>query len=74
MQALLKSISESTAIAEKDRAKVKVIVDAVSQKAAEIAAVKEDAEQVRKEEAGLGGLGSFPGGWCCQAATTLRPG
>lgn len=42
---LLKSISESTAIAEKEKAKVGVIVDQVSIKAAEIAAVKKDAEK-----------------------------
>ena len=42
---LLKSISESTAIAEKEKAKVAVIVDSVSTKAAEIAGVKADAER-----------------------------
>ena len=44
-EALLKSISESTAIAEKEKAKVAVIVDSVSTKAAEIAGVKADAEK-----------------------------
>jgi dynein heavy chain len=44
-EALLKSISENTAIAEKEKAKVAVIVDAVSEKAAEIGAVKDDAEK-----------------------------
>lgn len=39
-EALLRSISESTAIAEKEKAKVAVIVGEVSSKAAEIAAVK----------------------------------
>jgi dynein heavy chain, axonemal len=42
---LLKSISESTAIAEKEKCKVAVIVESVSSKAAEIAGVKADAEQ-----------------------------
>jgi hypothetical protein len=44
-EALLRSISESTAIAEKEKAKVAVIVGDVSAKAAEIAAVKNDAER-----------------------------
>jgi dynein heavy chain, axonemal len=44
-EALLKSISESTAIAEKEKQKVFVIVDGVTRKAAEIAAVKDDAEK-----------------------------
>ena len=44
-EALLKSISENTAVAEKEKAKVAVIVDAVSAKAAEIGAVKDDAEK-----------------------------
>lgn len=39
-EALLRSISESTAVAEKEKAKVAVIVGEVSSKAAEIAAVK----------------------------------
>uniref|UniRef100_A0A383W453 AAA+ ATPase domain-containing protein n=1 Tax=Tetradesmus obliquus TaxID=3088 RepID=A0A383W453_TETOB len=43
-EALLKSISESTAVAEKEKQKVAVVVDAVSKKAAEIGAVKDDAE------------------------------
>eukprot|EP00878_Enallax_costatus_P011217 GHUV01011714.1.p1 GENE.GHUV01011714.1~~GHUV01011714.1.p1 ORF type:complete len:503 (+),score=217.42 GHUV01011714.1:213-1511(+) len=43
-EALLKSISESTAVAEKEKQKVAVIVDQVSKKAAEIGAVKDDAE------------------------------
>jgi len=42
---LLKEISESTAIAEKEKAKVSVIVDQVTKKAAEIALVKDDAER-----------------------------
>jgi len=41
---LLKEISASTAIAEKEKAKVVVIVDAVTVKATQIAAVKADAE------------------------------
>lgn len=41
---LLKQISDNTVIAEKEKAKVSVIVDAVTKKAAEIAAVKNDAE------------------------------
>ncbi|KIZ06069.1 Dynein gamma chain, flagellar outer arm [Monoraphidium neglectum] len=44
-EALLRSISESTAVAEKEKAKVAVIVGEVSSKAAEIAAVKDDAER-----------------------------
>lgn len=44
-EVLLKSISENTTIAEKEKAKVKVIVDAVVKKAAEIGAVKKDAEK-----------------------------
>lgn len=44
-EALLKSISESTAIAEKEKNKVAVIVDGVTAKAAEIAGVKADAEK-----------------------------
>ena len=44
-EALLKSISESTAIAEQEKAKVAVIVEGVSSKAAEIAGVKADAEK-----------------------------
>lgn len=43
---LLKNISESTAIAQKEANKVSVIVEAVSKQAAEINAVKEDAEHV----------------------------
>lgn len=39
-EALLQSISESTAVAEREKAKVAVIVGEVSSKAAEIAAVK----------------------------------
>jgi dynein heavy chain len=42
---LLKEISASTAIAEKEKAKVVVIVDAVSAKAEEISGVKADAEK-----------------------------
>ena len=42
---LLKEISASTAVAEKEKAKVAVIVDAVTVKAAQIAGVKEDAER-----------------------------
>ncbi|PSC73956.1 flagellar outer dynein arm heavy chain gamma [Micractinium conductrix] len=42
---LLGEISESTAVAEKEKHKVAVIVEAVSKKAEEIAAVKEDAER-----------------------------
>ena len=42
---LLKEISASTAIAEKEKAKVAVIVEGVTKKANEIAAVKEDAEK-----------------------------
>eukprot|EP00887_Chlorella_sp_A99_P001633 scaffold8.g1633.t1 len=42
---LLKEISASTAVAEKEKAKVAVIVEAVSCKAEEIATVKEDAER-----------------------------
>eukprot|EP00983_Pelagomonas_calceolata_P097095 1158208-Pelagomonas_calceolata.AAC.15 len=38
-------ISESTTIAEKEKQKVVVIVDSVTKKAAEIAAVKDDAER-----------------------------
>jgi len=41
---LLKEISAGTAVAEKEKAKVVVIVEAVTKKATEIAAVKEDAE------------------------------
>uniref|UniRef100_A0A061RL16 Flagellar outer dynein arm heavy chain gamma n=1 Tax=Tetraselmis sp. GSL018 TaxID=582737 RepID=A0A061RL16_9CHLO len=44
-EALLKSISENTAIAEKEKAKVAVIVDQVSEKASRIGAVKDDAEK-----------------------------
>jgi len=44
-EVLIKAISENTAIAEKEKAKVKVIVDAVVKKAGEIAVVKEDAER-----------------------------
>ncbi|PNH08753.1 Dynein gamma chain, flagellar outer arm [Tetrabaena socialis] len=44
-EALLKQISESTAIAEKEKQKVAVIVDAVTKKAGEIASVKDDAER-----------------------------
>nr|Q39575.1 RecName: Full=Dynein gamma chain, flagellar outer arm [Chlamydomonas reinhardtii]7KZM_C Chain C, Dynein gamma chain, flagellar outer arm [Chlamydomonas reinhardtii]7KZN_C Chain C, Dynein gamma chain, flagellar outer arm [Chlamydomonas reinhardtii]7KZO_C Chain C, Dynein gamma chain, flagellar outer arm [Chlamydomonas reinhardtii]8GLV_AD Chain AD, Dynein gamma chain, flagellar outer arm [Chlamydomonas reinhardtii]8GLV_AX Chain AX, Dynein gamma chain, flagellar outer arm [Chlamydomonas reinhar len=44
-EALLKQISESTAIAEKEKQKVAVIVDAVTKKASEIATVKDDAER-----------------------------
>ena len=44
-EALLKSISESTAIAEKEKNKVAVIVESVSSKAAEIAAVKAGCEK-----------------------------
>lgn len=44
-EALLRNISDSTAVAEKERAKVAVIVEAVSRKAEEIAAVKADAER-----------------------------
>mmetsp|Transcript_5388 Transcript_5388/g.12712 ORF Transcript_5388/g.12712 Transcript_5388/m.12712 type:complete len:4322 (-) Transcript_5388:507-13472(-) len=44
-EALLKQISESTTIAEKEKQKVVVIVDSVTKKAAEIAAVKDDAER-----------------------------
>lgn len=43
-ETLLKSISENTAIAEKEKAKVAVIVSNVTQKAKEIAEVKNDAE------------------------------
>ncbi|KAL4452763.1 hypothetical protein ABPG75_008425, partial [Micractinium tetrahymenae] len=42
---LLGEISESTAVAEKEKHKVAVIVEAVSKKAEEIAAVKQDAER-----------------------------
>ena len=42
---LLKEISASTAIAEKEKASVAVIVEGVSAKADEIAIVKEDAER-----------------------------
>ena len=42
---LLAEISESTAAAEKERAKVGKIVEAVTKKADEIAAVKADAER-----------------------------
>ena len=42
---LLKEISASTAIAEKEKKKVAVIVESVSKKAGEISAVKEDAER-----------------------------
>ncbi|DBA69380.1 TPA: Dynein gamma chain, flagellar outer arm [Trebouxia sp. C0005] len=42
---LLKEISENTAIAEKEKQKVAVIVDGVTKKAAEIATVKDDAER-----------------------------
>lgn len=42
---LLAEISESTAAAEKERSKVATIVEAVSKKASEIAAVKADAER-----------------------------
>jgi dynein heavy chain len=42
---LLKEISASTAVAEKEKAKVAVIVDAVTKKAGQIAAVKDDAER-----------------------------
>ncbi|CAL8466541.1 g6077 [Coccomyxa elongata] len=42
---LLKDISESTAVAEKEKAKVAVILDQVSKTASEIAAVKDDAEK-----------------------------
>lgn len=38
-------ITESTTIAEKEKQKVAVIVDSVTKKAAEIAAVKDDAER-----------------------------
>ncbi|KAJ9508838.1 hypothetical protein QJQ45_028152, partial [Haematococcus lacustris] len=44
-EALLKQITESTTIAEKEKQKVAVIVDSVTKKAAEIAAVKDDAER-----------------------------
>ncbi|MEW5318622.1 MAG: hypothetical protein WDW38_009830 [Sanguina aurantia] len=44
-EALLKQISESTTIAEKEKQKVAVIVDSVTKKAGEIAAVKDDAER-----------------------------
>lgn len=44
-EALLKQISESTAVAEKEKQKVAVIVDQVTKKAAEIALVKDDAER-----------------------------
>ena len=44
-ETLLKSISENTAIAEKEKAKVAVIVDGVTAKASEIKAVKDDAEK-----------------------------
>jgi septal ring factor EnvC (AmiA/AmiB activator) len=44
-EALLKSISESTAIAEKEKNKVAVIVQTVSTKAAEISAVKAACEK-----------------------------
>ena len=43
-QELLKNISSETAYAEKEKAKVNVIVEAVRKKAGEIAVVKEDAE------------------------------
>ena len=43
--ALLKEISANTAIAEKERTKVMAIVETVGKKAAEINAVKEDAEK-----------------------------
>ena len=43
--ALLKEISANTAVAEKEKAKVAVIVDRVVKKATEINAVKEDAEK-----------------------------
>lgn len=49
-EALLRSISESTAVAEREKAKVAVIVREVSSKAAEIAAVKVGGRA-------LGGLG-----------------
>ncbi|KAK9865923.1 hypothetical protein WJX84_001850 [Apatococcus fuscideae] len=42
---LLKEISENTAVAEKEKNKVAVIVDGVTKQAAEIAAVKDDAER-----------------------------
>ena len=44
-ETLLKSISENTAIAEKEKTKVAVIVDGVTAKASEIKAVKDDAEK-----------------------------
>ena len=44
-EVLLKEITESTAIAEKEKQKVSVIVDQVTRKAAEIALVKDDAER-----------------------------
>eukprot|EP00230_Micromonas_polaris_P000498 CAMPEP_0119208236 /NCGR_PEP_ID=MMETSP1327-20130426/486_1 /TAXON_ID=38833 /ORGANISM="Micromonas pusilla, Strain RCC2306" /LENGTH=4554 /DNA_ID=CAMNT_0007204705 /DNA_START=159 /DNA_END=13823 /DNA_ORIENTATION=- len=47
--ALLKEISANTAIAEKEKAKVNVIVEGVTAKAEEIAAVKEDAESDLKK-------------------------
>lgn len=40
-----RQISESTTIAEKEKQKVAVIVDSVTKKAGEIAAVKDDAER-----------------------------
>jgi len=46
---LLKEISAGTALAEKEKQKVYVIVEGVSKKAAEISAVKEDAERDLKE-------------------------
>ena len=48
---LLKEISASTAIAEKEKAKVAVIVEGVTAKADEIAAVKEDAERTGRGQA-----------------------
>jgi hypothetical protein len=45
IEGLVKSIGESTAQAEKEKQKVVAIVDAVSKKASEIAAVKDDAER-----------------------------
>ena len=46
---LLKEISANTAIAEKEKAKVNVIVEGVTAKAEEIAAVKQDAEEDLKK-------------------------
>lgn len=70
-EALLKSISESTAIAEKEKAKVAVIVGEVSTKAAEITAVK--VRRRRPRHAARGPPSPRRGSWPAAGRPLRRP-